>query len=107
MDKPVKKCHIYAYDYRECRDYLQARDGYDERDYASKFQGDAGPPYQDFWHFVLDKDPEIHNGCEVVMDESWAEGAEPWQQEILRKYLDAFGETGLLGERVVNVYVWW
>jgi hypothetical protein len=105
--KPIKRHHLFAYDYHECSTYLQARDGYDERDYAGTFQGHPDAPYQDFWHFVLDKDCEIRNHSVFVMYESWRKEAEPWQQEILLKYLETFGERDDDGERFIEFYVWW
>lgn len=108
MDKPIKRHHIYAYDYTECSNYLQARDGYDERDYLGKFHGHPDAPYYDFWHWVLDKAPDIHSGSTFTMCESWGKHAEPWQQEILAKYLETFGEADTAnGERYIDFYVWW
>ena len=105
--KPTKTYHVHAYDYHACCHYLQQRDGYDERDYAGRYTSHPTAPYQDFWHFVLDQAPEITNGSAFVMQESWGQDAEPWQQEILQKYLDTFGEEGDEGERVVDFYVGW
>lgn len=105
-EKPTKRHHVDAYDYHECRDYLQARDGYEERDYAGKYQGHPEAPYQDFWHFVLDKE-EITNGGSFTMCEWWKKEAEPWEQDILLKYLDTFGERGEDGDRTIDFYVGW
>jgi len=108
LRKPAKRHHIAAYDYHECRDYLQARDGYDERDYAGTFAGHPEAPYQDFWHFVLTQAPHIcSEGAFFVMEDAWAVDAEPWQQAIVRTYLDAFGETDADGERCIDFYVAW
>ena len=108
LPKPEKRWHVYAYDYHECRDYLQARDGYNERDYAGKFTGNFQAPYQDFWHFVIAKCPHIRSaGCEFVMHEGWKKDAEPWQHDILLKYLDTFGQIHNAGERFIDFYVWW
>ena len=105
LKKPEKKS-ITAYDYHECRDYLQRIHGYDERDYLGTFKGNDDAPYQDFWHFVLDQNGSIHNDCFFTMHEEWADGAEPWQKQILTYYLDAFGE-GKKGERSIYFHVWW
>jgi hypothetical protein len=108
MDKPTKRHHIYAYDYSECRNYLQARDGYSEHDYAGKYDGHAEAPYQNFWHWVLERDGDIHNGSTFTMRESWGEYADPWQKEILVKYLDTFSDIDpVSGERSIEFYVWW
>lgn len=108
MDKPTRLT-LTAYDYNACRAYLQARDGYDERDYAGRFStGDRTRPYQDFWHFLCDRAPELHNGSFLTLCEWWKEGAEPWQQEILDKYLTTFGvRDPATGERCVTLYVSW
>ena len=104
--KPTKHAR-WAYDYAECRDYLQARDGYDERDVAGHFAGHPEAPYQDFWHFVCAQVPGLSNPSEFVMDDSWAEDAEPWQQEILEKYLEVFGETDAQGNHCIPFSVSW
>jgi hypothetical protein len=104
--KPSKHPRASMYDYHECRDYLQARDGYDERDYAGKYPDHPDAPYQDFWHFVVDC-ADIHNPCDFVMDETWRAGAEPWQVEILDKYLTTFGEPDADGALAIPFSVWW
>ena len=105
--KPTKTRHVSAYDYHACRDYLERRDGYAERDYAGRFTGNSTAPYQDFWHFVLEYVPDMGNGHFFTMEEDWLLDAEPWQQEILLKYLDTFGEVGEDGKRFVELYAWW
>jgi len=106
MDKPIKKAKV-AYDYHECSVYLQDKYGYNERDYAGHFGKPAKNstavaaldpndevPYWDFWHFVCDKGNPVRGGY-FVMHEEWTDGGvEPWQEEILRLYLDEFGENG-------------
>lgn len=107
-DKPTPQTHT-AYDYHACRNYLQAQGGYDERDYAGKWLAPdpAQVPYQDFWHFVCDKG-DVRNDSFFTMSSAWAEGAEPWQQEILHKYLDAFGTTDPhTGEQTIDFFVSW
>ena len=107
--KPIKRHHVFAYDYDECRKYLETRDGYDEHDYAGTFAGHPEAPYQNFWHFVTDKVPDIQNDSCFVMEEAWKEDAELWQQEILMKYLEAFGERSdhPPHERSIQFYVSW
>jgi lipoprotein NlpI len=104
--KPVKQCYVFAYGYHACRDYLQARDGYNERDVAGHW-GDHSKPYHDFWHFICDKAVELHNGGTFVMDETWKEGAEAWQAALVDKYLEAFGEVDEDGIRTAEFYVAW
>lgn len=106
VKKPDKKVMTY-YDYDECRQYLEKKYGYDERDYAGRFtgRGNERAPYQDFWHFVVEKG-SAHNDALMVMSEWWKEGAEPWQAEILERYLSEFGE-GDPGDRSIEFWVSW
>ena len=109
LPKPEKRWHVYAYAYHECRDYLQARDGYDERDYAGTFRGHPQAPYQDFWHFVLEQAPHLcSEGACFTMDDSWTVDVEPWQRAIVLKYLETFGQADSSdGARYIDFYVWW
>ena len=109
--KPEQKTRV-AYHYNECRDWLQEQYGYDERDYAGKWSWATGAakmdesrPYQDFWHFVCDI-ADVHNGCYIVMDEGWLEDAEPWQAEIVNRYLEHFGRV-VDGVRLAEFWVEW
>lgn len=104
MKRPVKHTHEY-YDYHECRDYLESKHDYNERDYAG-WLDDKSLPYQDFWHFVCDMG-DISNDSPFTMCEWWGgEGAADWQVDILDHYLDEFGE-GEPGERMIEFYVSW
>jgi hypothetical protein len=171
-----KKHTIEYYDYHECRDYLQEKYGYNERDYAGrhkkkeeldhfrlyqKLTGDIQPfdghypdcsgkgggktiwrdgkkipateeqyradfdlihaqyrryqdwtlehpetpkpPYQDFWHFVVEQ-TELSNGSMFTMSDDWLEYAEGWQKTILEYYLSEFGEGE---EREIQFQVNW
>jgi len=107
MNKPVKRVHEY-YDYNECRNYLEEKYGYDERDYANKLTArgigskadDDSVPYQDFWHYICDC-TDIYNGCDFTMYSDWMDDAEDWQKEILQHYFDEFGDEN--GEIEFNV----
>jgi len=129
MDKPVKKTRE-AFDYHECRDYLQDKYQYSERDYAGHFGEPAQnspavaaapieknesvawdeerPPYWDFWHFVIDH-TEMHNGTYITMSEEWLPMATDWQKEIIQHYIDEFAEPATHDEecREVEFYVEW
>ena len=109
MDKPEKHTPEPVYDFHACTAYLEERDRFDHRDVAGKYSsGDLSRPHQDFWHFCLDRDAEIRNGGTFVMAEWWGQGAEPWQQTLLRRYLDTFGETDpATGERFIAFTVAW
>jgi len=109
LHKPEKHWHIYAYDYHECSRYLEQRDSYSERNYAGWTPRDPeAAPYQDFWHFVCERAPDITNGSTFIMEEAWKEDATSWQCDILDKYLTTFGETDpSTGERYIEFYVDW
>lgn len=108
--KPKKKTW-HLFDYIECNLFIENKYEINTRDYAGKFtsseqtSGVSSAPYQDFWHFVLDKAP-ISNGCIMTMCEWWFDGAEVWQREIGMMFLDEFGE-GENGDRSIEFYVWW
>ena len=113
--KPKKQIKEY-YDYHKCRDYLQEKFGYNERDYAGRFNKKGKRitkvtleiPYQDFWHWVLDKH-EVHNGSFLTFDRQSLKyydedkTIKPWQREIYCHYLDEFADEK--GE--LEMYVWW
>lgn len=151
--RPTRKTRR-AYDYTECRDYLEAKYGYDERDYAHisgwsdrlyrrvcrkykipliKYMNTpfkdmtenmkkanaeievaekaGGPPYLDFWHWVIDNH-EIHNGCYVTFsrgaleeleDMALKEPDKAWVRDIYKRYINEFADKK--GE--LEMYVWW
>lgn len=100
MNKPSPQSKT-ALDYHECRDYLQAKYNYNERDYDACFQTsrglepDSSRPYKDFWHYVLEKCDYIKNGCYFDMDkEYFLEGLEEddFRYIITNHYFDEFGD---------------
>lgn len=104
MEKPKKHSKEF-YDYRECRDYLQQKYDYDERDLAGwRKKMDDSVPYQDFWHWVVEHH-QISNGCFVTFSrEALAElDAVDWQREIYVRYLDEFADES--GE--LEMWIWW
>jgi hypothetical protein len=111
MDKPIPKTKE-AYDYRECRDYLQWKYGYDEQDYTGKYKKipawavddiDESVPYQNFWHWLLGR-YEIHNGGYVTFTrDALDEIQEEWAKIIYSHYLEEFTQ----GQDEVTFYVWW
>lgn len=96
LTKPTKVHRPVLLDYHQCRDYLQAKHGYNERDYARHFHGaDAATndrPYQDFWHWVCDICCPENGGTITLSDYLLDSCKEPWQREILERYLSEFGE---------------
>ena len=107
LKKPQKKTKTY-YDYHECRNYLQKKYGYDERNYAGKkFSGDTDVPYQDFWHWLIDHHG-IHNGCFVTFDRDTLKNEDTdwmgdWVKEIYTHYIEEFADEN--GE--LEMEVWW
>ena len=106
MKKP-EKIKFELNDYHKCRDWLQRRYNYDERNYANctLTASEDDTPYQDFWHFVIDMG-NPHNGSILWMHNEWRENAEEWQVEILDRYLDHFGE-GEGENRYARFWVEW
>ena len=114
LEKPEPRI-IKCYDYNACRDYLQEKYDYDERDYAGRYKRKNGKvkecnldiEYLDFWHWVCEHH-EVHNGCfitfcrEVLEDEQTDFDAD-WQKEIYKHYIDEFADEK--GE--VELYCWW
>ena len=47
-------------------------------------------PYQDWWHWLIEV-ANVRRGGFTTLDPEMAEGAEPWQAEILGLYLKEFG----------------
>lgn len=110
MNKPILKTKA-AYDYIECRDYLQDKYGYNERDWAGKYKKDRverdkmdeSLPDLDFWHWVCEN-YQIHNGCYITFTEDeLAEIQEEWVKTIYGYYLKEFAH----GTGEVTFYCWW
>ena len=106
MNKPEPKTKT-ALDYHECRNYLQKKYGYDERNFAGWEPGIGDEkPYQDFWHFVLDKAEYITNGCYFWMNLDWVEDLDEddFRTICLNRYFDEFGKPG---EDSIEFWVDW
>jgi hypothetical protein len=111
MDKPTKRTKE-SYDYHECRDYINAKLGRDQDDYAGMFKRNASgklinyDPSKEFlcfWHWVIEN-YTISNGCFVTFHrERLEEINEPWIKEIYGHYIDEFADES--GE--LEMYVWW
>ena len=93
MDKPQPKTMTY-YDYTECRNYLQEKYGYNERDFAGRHKvswpENAHIPYLDFWHWVCEHH-EVFNGCMIdfsreVLDDPDTDWNGEWQKEITMRF---------------------
>lgn len=109
MDKPLANTVVY-YNYHECRDYLQKKYGYDERNYQRQpvTPGSHYTTSKDFWLWLCDHE-DIHNGGYVtfsqeILAEWQADEAIPdWAAEIYTHYLDEFADD--LG--TVEFCTWW
>lgn len=107
MEKPVPQTQT-ALDYIQCRDYLEDKYDYKERDYGKKHStGTYNPdaPYLDFWHYVLHNADEISNGAYFHMFDDWADDLEDddFRKIILKRYFDEFGN----GEEIIRFWVEW
>lgn len=104
MKKPVKKARKPFYNYNKCRNFLQNKYDYEERDYAGKFKkGNANKdaPYLDFWHWVIEN-YDINNGCYITFHKDTLEEIEPaWIKEIYSHYIEEFADES--GELVMWV----
>lgn len=109
--KPKKQTKGY-YDYNQCRNYLQDKYNYDERDYAKKYYRNKknkitkvnnDKPYLDFWCWVLDN-YTINNGCFITFYKNDIKQIkEDWIKEIYSHYIDEFADEN--GE--LEMYIWW
>ncbi len=62
------------------------------------------PPYQDFWHWIVDN-RDIRNGSYFTLsNEDFEDIEEDWQKTILEYVLAEFGKGD---NREVEFYAWW
>jgi hypothetical protein len=98
MKKPKLKTKKY-YDYHECAEFIAHKLGIKNlRDVDGKYAGNKDAKYKDFWHFLLDYNPELNKGsfltfeeygCGLSLEEA---GIEEWQDKIVRAFIAEFGE---------------
>jgi len=116
MNKPVKQSKE-AFDFHECTTFLEQKYNMNTEDYAGHFgkpaihsptvrdakpEEDGRPPYWNFWHFICDH-ASPSNGSYFTMHQEWEDSMQyEWQKEILKLYLDEFGENDK-----IEFYVWW
>lgn len=97
---------LVKHDYNKCRDYLEAKYGYHERDVLGRFRGNPDAEYLDFWHWVVDN-YEVRNESFMTFSRSRLDGdhadAPEWVRKIYGHYLEEFADAN--GE--VHFYVWW
>lgn len=98
---------LQYYDWNDVETEVAANCGRKLRDWAGKFSGKRGysdEPYLDFWHKMLDYDPEIRNGYIRGYDFDEIADAfptEPWVREICNEYIKILGP----GEHTFKI--WW
>lgn len=87
MKKPKKITKSY-FVYTECRDYLENKFNYKEREYLDK-----NNQCQDFWHWIIiNQNPP--RGSFMTFDYfELQEIQEEWAKEIYAHYLEEFGEN--------------
>lgn len=85
LAKPRRQATGKALNYREARDYINAKYKVDIDDYAGKWKkgAKADTPFQCFWHWFIDKG-DIHNGCFAYLGFDW----------LKKKQLRALGQGG-------------
>lgn len=88
MKKPTKKTFI-AYDFSECRDYINKKYKCNIRDFA-RSTGE-GKEYQDFWHWICNT-YSPNNGSFLTFSRE-DDTEKDWQRTILNYFLDEFGEN--------------
>lgn len=108
MKKPQPKAKAkMALDYHECRDYLQEKYDYQERDYAGKWTNKSPDdvPYLDFWHYVISQAEYITNGSYFEMDKDWKDGLDDddFRVTIINYYFKEFGN----GNDSIEFWVQW
>ncbi len=94
MQKPEPKVKTIL-DYHDCEKFIAHKLGVEDlRNFADhKFlvkETKDNPPYQDFWHFLLDANSNVINGCFVFVPEIEDE-YEDWQKTICQAFHDEFG----------------
>lgn len=92
MKKPKPKV-VKHLNYHECAKYIESKLGYDLRDTLGKFKNSYLPSveYRDFWHFIIDTQSPS-NGDYIYIDSGLKEDAEPWQIEIIDRFIKEFGD---------------
>ncbi len=108
MKKPSKK-KIVCYDFSKCTEYIEKKYKIDTRNVLKHSyqypEPQNNPPYCDFWHFLTYNGFSGNNSL-FTLYESLGEGAEDWQKQVLKYYLDEFGvKKG--GERQILFHMEW
>jgi hypothetical protein len=108
MDKPKKRTREYL-DYNECAHWIEKKYNVNLRNYAGrKFTGESDdPPYQDFWHSIVNHN-EIHNGSFFWFDIEWwkeNKSTPDWEKEILKMFESEFGE--FIDDGAIKFWVDW
>ena len=84
---------IEALDYHKCAKHIESVLGYELTDTLGRWSSGEKKDveYRNFWHFVLKNTDGIHNGSKFLLPLAHKTN-QPWQNEILEAFKDAFGE---------------
>lgn len=113
LNKPIKRQHESHYDYHECIEYIEKKNGYETREYPKR----GSKPYLDFWHWVLEN-AEISNGCYFKINTEWLDSLKEeiiekggsfktdWRKRIVDDLLKEFGTPDNDQDELVTIRFW-
>mgnify|MGYP003662320711 CR=1 FL=1 len=96
MAKIITKTLKY-YDWNDVTKEVEDNCNRRVRDWAGRFGKNMmkpGAPYQDFWHKILDYDPEISSGCVIYFDFDEIANVyknDSWVREVCDEYIKVVG----------------
>src|ERR1700686_3126192 len=96
MKRPSKR-KIEHWDFDDVMRYLEKKYQFDHRDFAGRFGDEFNKdlPYQDFWHWMLENNDNIHGNCCYIgiRVDDCLKGSEPdWVKTILGYFKKEFPE---------------
>jgi len=94
MRKP-EKVAVWAYEFEECRKYIEKKHKVDIRNFAGKtYDPDNGKPYQDFWHSLNNwhgtYGDTLVMHAEILEDEY--HDMLDWERTIYQWFIDEFAD---------------
>ncbi len=104
LKKPECKPCVIAYDWDEVQEYIEKKYSCDLRDFGGMFDGRKGEEYQDFWHWIIDRN-DIHNGCQFWLGFNDLGSQPEWVQKIASYIIAEFPEAGT--DDGLNLWVSW
>lgn len=117
MNKPTPVTKTYL-DYFECMRYLEKKYNFNSTDYAGRLKEGYGSnaPYQNYWHWVLQSNPDASNGGIVHIsapiggyynENGFHELDDDDYREVIERYIfDEFGEYSEDGENLTFWVEW-